>query len=100
MTTKRVHTRGLWRVRRGERGEYAIAAPRARSADVHVLPASPHAPVSRRVAATVQAHGVAIVGTPAAVEDYLDQREIDRRLADPANQRRLSWEEVKARRGL
>ena len=43
---------------------------------------------------------VTISGAPDAVEDYLDAQEIDRRLADPANARRLSWDEIKARRGL
>jgi hypothetical protein len=48
----------------------------------------------------VRKQGVRIVGTPAAIEDFLDAREIDRRLADPANQHRIPWAELKARRGL
>ncbi|MGE3601635.1 MAG: hypothetical protein AB7N70_39540 [Dehalococcoidia bacterium] len=41
-----------------------------------------------------------ISGSPAAIEDYLDAREIDRRLVDPSNQRHLSLAELRAKRGL
>jgi hypothetical protein len=34
------------------------------------------------------------------VSDYLDAREIDRRLADPSNQRRLTLAELRAKRDL
>jgi hypothetical protein len=30
-----------------------------------------------------------IIGSPEAIEGHLDAREIDRRLADPENQRRI-----------
>jgi hypothetical protein len=48
----------------------------------------------------VHQHGVAISGPEDLVEDFLDGQEIDRRLADPANQQRIPWSELKARRGL
>ncbi len=48
----------------------------------------------------IHEHGVIIAGAEQAIEDFLDGREIDRRLADPANQVDIPWEDVKARRGL
>jgi hypothetical protein len=44
--------------------------------------------------------GITITGAPSDVEDFLDAREIDRRLADPANQERIPWREVKASLGI
>ncbi|MGE0540426.1 MAG: hypothetical protein AB7R89_09605 [Dehalococcoidia bacterium] len=43
---------------------------------------------------------VTISGEQEAIEDYLDAREIDRRLADPSNHTRLSLAELRAKRGL
>jgi hypothetical protein len=48
----------------------------------------------------VQKDGVTISGPEDLVEDFLDGQEIDGRLADPANQQRIPWSELKARRGL
>lgn len=67
--------------------------------DGHVLAQdSIRASASGRV--IVKGAGVSITGTRRAVEDYLDAQEIDRRLADPTNQERVPWDEIKARRGL
>jgi hypothetical protein len=44
--------------------------------------------------------GVRISGSPRAIEDYLDSREIDRRLADSENQRRISIADLRAKRGM
>ncbi len=60
-------------------------------------PLLPPLPVDKVV---IHEHGVLISGSRQAMEDYVDGREIDRRLADPENQRRIPWAEVKARRGL
>lgn len=45
-------------------------------------------------------HGVTISGSIEAVEDFLDAREIDRRMADPEASRRIPWDQVKATLGL
>ena len=44
--------------------------------------------------------GVTHSGSPAVIEDYLDAREIVRRLADPSDHHRLSLAELRAKRGL
>jgi hypothetical protein len=48
----------------------------------------------------VHGRGVTIVGSARAIEDYLDAREIDRRMADPENRQSVSWSDLKAKRGL
>jgi hypothetical protein len=76
-------------------GGYAVLAPttrrRGRISTSRTL---------RGLDVVIHEHGVIIAGTEAAIEDFLDGREIDQRLADPANRVDIPWEDVKARRGL
>ena len=58
------------------------------------------APRGSRPAFVVVDNGVTITGSPRALEDHLDGREIERRHADPENQGRIPWSELKAKRGL
>ncbi len=44
--------------------------------------------------------GVTITGTEHDIEDFLDSREIDRRMADPEANQRIPWDQVKANLGL
>jgi len=53
-----------------------------------------------RARVDVREQGVTIIGSAKAVEDFLDGREIDRRLADPEASRCIPWAKVKASLGL
>src|SRR5215218_7901381 len=72
---------GARRSRRSEavprEGNPTLVRPPARSS----RPSPPSSGIRARV--DVREHGVAIIGSAKAVEDFLDGREIDRRLADP-----------------
>ena len=83
-------------VRRDISGSWSLRAPTTRSGSMALPPS-----LSERLeTVTDQVHRVTITGTPDAIEDYLDAREIDRRLADPENRQRIPWSELKAKRGL
>jgi len=71
-----------------------LVRPPARSS----RPSPPSSGIRARV--DVREHGVTIIGSAKAVEDFLDGREIDRRLADPESSRCIPWAKVKANLGL
>jgi hypothetical protein len=82
-------------------GHYELVAPPARRtvdmSDYHPLAEPPRRATEDVI---IREDGVTISGSPAAIEDYLDAWEIDRRLADSSNQRRISLAELRAKRGL
>jgi len=84
--SKKLVSRSLWKVKRD-------SASRAVRTGAAVVLTGGRRAVARH-------GGVTISGSLDAVEDYLDAREIDRRLSDPANHERLTWSKLKARRGL
>ncbi len=97
---------GRWRAKRSDTarrpGQYTFIPTRRSGSAVierssQQAPPLPILPVDDVV---IHEHGVLISGSRQAMEDYVDGREIYRRLADPDNQRRVPWAEVKARRGL
>jgi hypothetical protein len=49
---------------------------------------------------SIRRNGVTISGTPDAIEDFLDARLIDERLAEARTRQPIPWDELKARRGL
>ena len=77
-----------------------VAPPARRTVDMSDYRPPTEPPRRAAEDVVVREDGVTISGSPAAIEDYLDAREIDRRLADPSNQRRLSLAELRAKRGL
>lgn len=82
---------------RGKRGVY-VRRDRAKVRKWRIRGASLLSRNARSI--LIREQDVLVAGTPAALEDFMDGWEIDRRMADPANQRRLSWQDLKGSRGL